>query len=281
MAGMLERETGAASLFDGREVQSRFTSLEEARSEAVHVYYGSLTRRSLASAIVGLFFLAMMGYNALDARGVAMMGEIKTAGAVILCVCAAGLAYFVYEYRRKQHVFVLADSFAVERRFRFDVELVRWTDVARLYLLDRTTATKVSICFVPVTVAKHHRGKLRLVLVDGREIVLSNRVRDFSAMAAQFAVRTMAAQLAPAVSYLIDGGTLDFDKFGLCGEGLVYKRELLAWSDIERISLDRRGVLMFKTAKRWWSPRFNIDTLPNAALLVELVSKFGGEVYES
>jgi hypothetical protein len=210
-----------------------------------------------------------------------MAGEIKVAGTVILCICAAVLAYTIYEYRRKHHVFVLEDSFALERRFRFDVELIRWTDVARLYRIDRTTETKVSVYFIPVATSKAHRGKLRIVLVDGRQFVLTNRIRDFSAMAAQFASRTVAAQLRPAIAFLTDGGTLDFDKFGLTSEGLVYRRDLLAWDDIQRISLNSRGTLLFKTAKRWWSPRFNTDTLPNAALLFELLSMYGSEIYES
>ena len=79
----------------------------------------------------------------------------------------------------------------------------------------------------------------------------------------------------------IDGGTIDFDKFALSSEGLIHKRNLLGWSDIERISLDRRGILLFKVPSRWWSPRFNLDTIPNAALLIELLSKFGGEVCEA
>jgi hypothetical protein len=281
MAELLETRTTAASPFASREVQSRFTSLEEARHDAIKVYYGSLTGRTLICVLVALFFLSIMGSSAVNARGIAMAGEIRTAGTVILCICAAALAYVVYEYRRKQHVFIFEDSFALERRFRFDVELISWTDVARLYRIDRTTETKVSVYFVPVATSKVHRGKLRIVLVDGRQIVITNRVRDFSAMAMQFACRTMAAQLRPAVAFVIGSGMLDFDKFGLTSEGVVHRRSLLPWSDIERISLNRRGTLLFKTAKRWWSPRFNTDTLPNVALLLELLSMFGGEVHES
>jgi hypothetical protein len=78
----------------------------------------------------------------------------------------------------------------------------------------------------------------------------------------------------------MDGGTLDFDKFGLTCQGLVYKRKLLPWNDIQQISLIRRGTLLFKTAKLWRSPRFSTDTLPNASLLLELLTMFGGEVDE-
>lgn len=116
--------------------------------------------------------------------------------------------------------------------------------------------------------------------MDGREIVITNRVRNFSAMATQFVLRTKAAQLAACTKFLIDGATLDFDKFGLTSEGLVYKRKLLGWDDIQHISVNRRGTLLFKTAKLWLSPRFSIETLPNASLLLELVSTFGGEVCE-
>jgi hypothetical protein len=227
-------------------VQPRFVSLEEAQRDAVQVYYASLTRRSLVSALVAFLFLSIMGFNAVNSR--TMEPEFKVGGAVVLAVCALGVAYVVYEYRRKQRIFILKDSFAVERRFSFDVELVRWTDVARLYCLDRTTETKFYIYFVRVNTTKHHQGKLRIVLVDGRQIVLTNRVRDFSALANQFDLRTRAAQLAPCAKFLIAGGTLDFDKFGINTEGLVYKQKLLFWSDIERISLDRRGILLFKTA---------------------------------
>jgi hypothetical protein len=210
-----------------------------------------------------------------------MAMEFKIGGAIVLASCALVLAYVVYEYRRKQRVFILEDSFAVERRFSFEVELLPWTDVAKLYCLDRTTVTKHYIYFVPVTTSKVHHGKLRIVLTDGREIVITNRVRDFSAMAAQFVLRTQAAQLAPSVRHLIDGGTLDFDKFGLTSDGLVQKHKLLRWSDITRISLNSRGTLLFKTPTRWRSPRFNTDALPNASLLLELVSMFGAEVCEA
>jgi Family of unknown function (DUF6585) len=279
MAGLLKTRTDASSPFASRAVQSRFISLEEAEQDAIQVYAGSLTRQTLACVLVALLFLSIMGYSALNNGAVAVAEEFQAAGTAVLCICIAVLAYVVYEYRRKRRVFVLEDSFAVERRYRFDVELVRWTDVARLYLLDRTTETKVSVYFIPVTTTKVHRGKLRIVLVDGRKIIITNRVRDFSAMAAQFALRTMAAQLGPSIAFLIDGGTLDFDTFGLSSKGLVYKRKLVGWNDVDRISLNRRGTLLFKTAKQWWSPRFSTDKLPNAALLLELLAKFGGVVY--
>jgi hypothetical protein len=281
MTGLLETGTGASSPFASRVVQSRLISLEEAERDAIQVYYGSLTKRALVSTLVGLFFLFIMGYSAVNARAIAMATEFKVAGAVLLSICAAGLAYVVYEYRRKQRVFILEDSFAVERRFSFEVELTRWTDVAKLYCLDRTMETKFSIYFVPVAHSKAHQGKLRIMMVDGREIIITNRVRDFSAMATQFVGRTMGAQLAACTTFLIDGGKLDFDKFGLTSEGLVYKGKLLVWNDIQHISLDRRGTLLFKTAKLWRSPRFSTDTLPNASLLLELLAMFGRDVYEA
>ena len=76
-------------------------------------------------------------------------------------------------------------------------------------------------------------------------------------------------------------GSLDFDRFGLTSEGLVYKRKLLGWNDIQQISLNRSGTLLFKTAKLWRSPRFSMDVLPNASLLLELLAMFGGDVYET
>jgi hypothetical protein len=264
-----------------RAVQSRFVSLEEAERDAIRVYYGSLTKRTLVSALVAFFFLFIMGYSAVNARAIAMEAEFKVGGAVVLSVCAMGVAYLIYEYRRKQRIFILEDSFAVERRFSFDVELICWNDVAKLYCLDRTTETTSYIYLIPVATSKAHQGKLRILLLDGRELVITNRVRDFSSMATQFILRTQAAQLAPCARYLIDGGTLDFDKFGLTNEGLIQKRKLLPWSDIQRILLDQRGTLLFKTATRWRSPRFSTDTLPNAALLLELVSMFGGDVCEA
>ena len=144
MTGLLETRNNASSPFASRVVQSPF-SLEEAERDAIQVYYGSLTKRTLVSALVALFFLFIMGYSAVNARAIAMATEFKVAGTVLLSICAAGLAYVIYEYRRKQRVFILEDSFAVERRFSFEVELIRWTDVAKLYCLDRTTETKLSL----------------------------------------------------------------------------------------------------------------------------------------
>lgn len=153
--------------------------------------------------------------------------------------------------------------------------------MSKLYSLDRTTETKFSIYFIPVASSKSHQGRLRIILVDGRELVLTNRVRDFSAMAAQFAQRATAVQLVPCATYVLDGGSLDFDKFRLARDGLHYKRKLIAWSDIEQITLDRAGMLKFKTPKLWRSPRFSTDTLPNASLLLQLAAMFGGEIVET
>ena len=281
MTGLLEKGTDLSSPFASRVVQPQFVSLEDAERDAIQVYFGSLTKRSLVSALVALFFLFIMGYGAVNARAIAMATEFKLAGAVLLFIFAVGLAYIVYEFRRKQRVFILEDSFAVERRLHFDVELIRWTDVAKLYCLDRTMETNVHIYFVPVASSKVHYGKLRIVLVDGREIVITNRVRDFSAMATQFVLRTKAVQLAPCATFLIDGGTLNFDTFGLTSEGLVYKGKLLGWNDIQHISSNRGGTLLFKTAKLWRSPRFSMDRLPNASLLLELLGMFGSDVYKA
>ncbi len=204
MTGRLVASTVGPSPFASRGMQSRVISLDEAQRDAIQVYYGSLTKRTLVNALVFLFFLFIMGYNAVNARAIAMATEFKVAGTFLLSICAIGLAYVVYEYRRKQRVFILEDSFAVERRFSFDVELMRWTDLAKLYCLDRTTETNIHIYFMRVASSKAHQGKLRIVLVDGREVVITNRIRDFSAMATQFVGRTMAAQLVPCTTFLID-----------------------------------------------------------------------------
>jgi hypothetical protein len=260
-------------------VQSQTISLEEAQRDALQVYYGSLTKQTLIAALVALCFLFIMGYTAVSARAGAT--KYKVGGAVVLAACAGGLAYVIYEYRRKQRVFILKDSFAVERRFSFDVELIPWADVAKLYALDRMTETKVSVYFIPVAKSQSHEGKLRIVLVDGREIVLTKRVRDFSAMATQFILRTHAAQLAPCTKFVNEGGTLDFDKLGLSHEGLVYKRKLYGWDEIDRITIDPRGTLLFNTPSMWLAPRFSMHALPNAALLHSLVTMFWGDVCET
>jgi len=87
--------------------------------------------------------------------------------------------------------------------------------------------------------------------------------------------------LAPCTNFLIDGGVLEFDKFGLKSDGLVYKGKQLDWGDIQRISLDRAGTLFFKTPKLWRSPRFSMHMLPNALLLLELLEMFGGDVHQA
>jgi hypothetical protein len=276
-----EREAALESPLAKRAVRSQFVSLDEVERDAVRVYYSSLTKRALISCLVVLIFPAIMGYGAVQAGGIAMAPQFNVGGAAVLSVCALVLAYLIYDYRRKQRIFILEDAFAVERRFRLEVELVRWTDVAKLYCLDRTTRMTSYVYFVPVATTKVHHAKLRILLVDGREIVLTKRVRDFSAMATQFALRTQAAQLAPCVRHLIDGGALDFDKFSLTAGGLVQRGKLLPWNDIQRISLNAQGTLLFKTATRWRSPRFSTDRLPNAALLLELVSMFGAEVCQA
>jgi hypothetical protein len=120
------------------------------------------------------------------------------------------------------------------------------------------------------------------VLADGRQVILTNRVRNFSDMASQVIGQTKAAQLIPYSTFIIDGGTLDFDKFGLAHDGLVHKGKLIPWSDFKRISLNRRGTLLFKSETVWWSPSFSMESTPNAALLLDLLAVFGVHcVYEA
>lgn len=124
MPELLQPRTDLPSPFASRVVQSRFVSLEEAERNAVGAYYGSMTRRTLGAALVALFFLFWMGYAAVNARNIAMDMQFRVGGGVVLAVCAAGLAYLGYEYHRKQRIFLLADSFAIERRFSGEVELI-------------------------------------------------------------------------------------------------------------------------------------------------------------
>ena len=96
MTELLQKGTDL-SPFASRVVQPQLVSLEEAERDAIQVYFGSLTKRSLVSALVALFFLFIMGYGAVNARAIAMATEFKAAGAVLLSICAAGLAYVLYE----------------------------------------------------------------------------------------------------------------------------------------------------------------------------------------
>jgi len=199
------------------------------------------------------------------------------AGAGLLLISATGIAYIVYELRRKQRVFILEDSFAIERRFSSEVEAVKWTDVAKVYCLDRTTRTRFYVLlFIPVGSSDRHQGRLRIELVDGRRLVITNRVREFSDMANQIISKTTAVQLAPSMQFVLEeGGTLDFDKFGLANKGLVYKGKLIDWSDIQGVSFSQRGSVAFRTPSRWRSPRFSLEAIPNASLLLEMLTILG------
>ena len=262
-----------------RAVQSQFTSLEEAEHDAIQVYHGSLTRRTLVSVLIVLFFISIMGTAPLTYAG-PQRRVVQAAGVAILCICAAVLAFVDYEYRRKQHVFILEDAFAVERRFRFDVELVRLTDVAKLYCIDRTTETKVYVYFVPWSASKLHRAKLRIVLVDGREIVLTNRVRDFSAMAAAIRDSTMAAVIGPL------DRLLDRRRHARLRPVWHFERGPDLQTQAARLERYRPHLvepprhLVVQNGKAVVVTPINTDKLPNVALLLELLSKFGGEVYE-
>ena len=283
MTDLLELPTAASSPSTQRVIQPRFVSVEEAERDSVKVYHGYRSKRKSAGDLVVLVFVFLMGYSLLIARGLKATDD-NVVGAVLMLIAAAGIAYVVYELSRKKRIFILEDALAIERRFSSEVELIQWTDVAKLYCVDRTTRTQFYVLyFIPVGHSDYHRGWVKINLVDGRKVAISNRVRDFSGMAHQIVCRTTAAQLMPCTQILIgEGGTLDFDKFGLSSEGLVYKGKLIGWSDIQRVSLSHRGALLFRTASRWRSPRFSLDTIPNASLLLEMLPILGVQcVHES
>ena len=95
-------------------------------------------------------------------------------------------------------------------------------------------------------------------------------------MANEISCRTTAVQFLPCMQFVIEeGGTLDFGKFGLSNNGLVYKGKLLSWDDMQGISLSQRGILLFRTGRRWRSPRFTLETIPNASLLFEMFAILG------
>jgi hypothetical protein len=99
-------------------------------------------------------------------------------------------------------------------------------------------------------------------------------------MAGEFTRKLRLAQLVPYSTFVMDGGTLDFEKFGFTSEGLEFKGgKLLGWNDIERVSVNRQGRILFKTGKFWRSPRFTSDSIPNAALLLDMLALFGVQYF--
>ena len=276
MTDLLELGTAASSPFAQRVVQSRFVSVEEAERDSVKVYHASRSKRKSAGDLAILFVMFMVGYSLLINRTPKGM-DFNSFGAGLILTSAAGIAFVVYEHRRKKRVFILEDSLAIERRFSSEVELIKWTDVTKLYCVDRTTRTQFYVLFfIPMGHSDHHQGRIKLALVDGRQVVLTNRVRSFSDMANQIIARTTAVQLMPSAQFVLEGGgTLDFDKFGLSNNGLVFKGKLISWSEIQHVSLSRRGILSFRTGSRWRSPRFSLETIPNASLLLEMLPILG------
>jgi len=269
MTELLELGTAASSPLTHRVIQSRFASVDDAVGDSIKIYHGGCSKRMAGGALLALVVLFFAGYNLLHVHSMR--------GAGLMLIGATGIAYVVYELRRNKRVFILDDSFAMERRFRSEVELIKWTDVTKLYCLDRTTTTRFYVLgFIPVGSSNYHQGRLTIVLVDGRRLVITNRVRNFSDLANQFIFRTTAVQLKPCAQYVLqEGGTLDFDKFGLASNGLVHKGKLINWDDIQGVSLNQRNVLSFRTPSRWRRPRFSLETIPNASLLFELLSMLG------
>jgi hypothetical protein len=170
----------------------------------------------------------------------------------------------------------LDEEFGVERRLSQEVQLFKWADVAKVYCLDRTTTTRIYVSIIPVGTSRRHEGKLRIVLADGRQVVITKEVFGFSELANLILRSITAEQLMPYTRFVVEAsGTLDFDKFRLSKEGLTFKRKLIDWGDVQRVSLTKRGALLFKTTKTWWSPRFPVETIPNATLLIEMLPLFG------
>ena len=71
MNGQVVTGTDASSPCASRIIEPRYSSLEEVGRGSVQVYYGRLTKRTLLIALVFLFVLAIMGYNAFNARAIA------------------------------------------------------------------------------------------------------------------------------------------------------------------------------------------------------------------
>ena len=148
MTDLLEFGTAASSPMTQRVMQSRFVSVDDAEADSAKIYHGSFSKRKAAAALVALAVLFMIGSSTPKA----------VTGGGLMLLSAAGFAFVVYELRRKQRVFILDDSFAIERRFSSEVEQIKWTDVAKLYCLDRTTRTRFYVWFIPVGHSDRHQG---------------------------------------------------------------------------------------------------------------------------
>src|SRR5262245_29182571 len=107
MPELMEMGTTLSSPFAFRVVQPRIVSLQEAENDAIQTYYGSLTWQTLFSGLVAMIFIAIMGYNAVNDHSVDNTLAHRVAGYLVLIGCAAGLAYVIYEYRRKQRILIL------------------------------------------------------------------------------------------------------------------------------------------------------------------------------
>jgi hypothetical protein len=250
--------------------------LDDAQQAAEIVYYGRTSRRKLIAVVVALFWLLMVASAVPGLAGPQERTRFRLARAVLMTIGVAGITAVGYEWRRKSRLFVFDDGFALQRLFTREVEVIAWTDVAKVYCLDKTRTTQCYVAFIPVASSTNHQGKLRILLVDGRQLVITNRFREFSELAYQFRARSAAVQLLPYAKFVMEaGGVLDFDKFRISAEGLTLKRKQIAWPEIQQVSLNRGGVVLFRTKKTWWAPRFRVETIPNTTLLFQLLSLFG------
>ena len=154
-----------------------------------------------------------------------------------------------------------------EHKSKSGVKFIEWKEVD--YIWEKYERIQYSI----FPMKYEHAVKLKLR--DGVSIKLDRNLKDIGTLANLLHEGVTRVQLPIAINGLQRGATIDFIILKLNEKGITYNNKSISWQDIDKILVNRSGVMVQKTGKNWtsWANIKGYD-LPNLRLFALLANEY-------
>lgn len=120
-----------------------------------------------------------------------------------------------------------------------------------------------------------HEHTVKFKLRDGVSIKLDRNLKDIRTLVNLLHEGVTRAHLPIAIDGLKRGATIDFIILKLNDKGITYNNKSISWEDIDRILVNKSGVMVQKMGKNWtsWAIIKGYD-LPNLRLFALLANEY-------
>ncbi len=191
-------------------------------------------------------------------------GDVMILMLIILLPCLGMILYYAFRplIYRSWHVYVCTDGFVFTRgnkieAFRWDQIEAMWQAVTRRYINGIYTGTV-------------HRYTVRGR--DARQVIFSDRFTNVEELGNTISRAITNYQLPQVIATYNAGNTLTFGPLSISTQGVSNGKELLPWSQVKEMGVNR-GVVTVRKEGKWlnWSSA-RVAQIPNVFVFMALAN---------